>query len=101
MSRTTLPSSTEGAAEEAYASSELGGVVEMSGGDIDLRRSTYAVCTKRIAAEDLGLGWRIVGDLALVRNVRSVPIKCNSRDLILDVRGQFRDRVVHDSSSLA
>ena len=73
----------------------------MSSVDSDLSRSTDSVGTKRIAAEDLGLGRWKVGDLAIVGIVRSVPIKRHSSDLILDSCGQFFDRVVQNSGSLA
>jgi hypothetical protein len=92
---------SKGTLEEGDASSVIGAVVEMSRVDIDLGSSAYAIGTKRVAAEDLGLGCREVGDLAIVGIVRGVPIKRHSSDLVLDSCGQLFDRVVQDGGALA
>ena len=73
----------------------------MSSVESDLSRSTDGVSTNRIAAEDLGLGRWKVGDLATVGIVPRVPIQRHSSDLVLDSCGQFLDRVVQNSCSLA
>ena len=96
-----LLSTSKGTLEEGDASSVIGAVVEMSRVDIDLGSSAYAIGTKRVAAEDLGLGCREVGDLAFVGRVRGVPIKRHSSDLVLDSCGQLFDRVVQDGGTLA
>lgn len=96
-----LLSTSESTTEEGDASIELGAVVEMSRVDSDLGSGAYAIGTKRVAAEDLGLGCGEVGDLAVVGNVRGVPIKRHSSNLVLDTCGQLFDRIEHDGGTLA
>jgi len=87
--------------KEGDASSVIGAVVEMSLVDLDLGRSAYGIGTMRVAAEDLSLSCREVGDLAFVGIVRGVPKKRHSNDLVLDSCGQSFDRVVQDGGTLA
>jgi len=79
-----LLSTSKGTLEEGDASSVIGAVVEMSRVDSDLGCSAYGIGTNRVAAEDLRPGCRKVRDLAVVGNVRGVPIKSHSNDLVLD-----------------
>ena len=92
---------SKGTLEEGDASSVIGAVVEMSRVDSDLGSTAYGIVTKRVAAEDLGLSCREVGDLAIVGSVRGIPIKCHSSDLVLDSCGQLFDRVVQDRGTRA
>lgn len=101
MYRIRAFSTSKGTLQEGDASSVIGAVVEMSRVDNYLGCSAYSVGTNRVAAEDLRLGCREVRDLAVVGNVRGVPIKSHSNDLVLDSRGQLFDRVVQDGDTLA
>jgi hypothetical protein len=96
-----LLSTSKGTLEESHTSSVIGAVVEMSRVDKDLECPTYGVGTNRVAAEDFRLGCREVRDLAVVGNVRGVPIKSYSNDLVLDSCGQLFNRIVQDGGTLA
>lgn len=84
MHSTSRLSTRQSSLEEGDASSIIGAVVEMSRIDGDLGSSAHAIVTKSVAAEDLGLRGREVGDLAVVWNIGGVSIKRHSSDLVLD-----------------
>lgn len=77
-------SSCQGSLKEGNTSSIIGAIIEMSCVNINLGSSAHAIVAQSVTAEDLGLGSREVGDLAIVGDISGVSIKRHSGDLVLN-----------------